>query len=406
MKEQVYTATNGVKVKYKHKPSKYDYNHIIFVFSGFNNPLPGKRWDFINAMTDCPCDVIWISDDFEGMHTYYLCIDMDFKVEEAIKEFIGFQTHSKELDFDHITLTGFSKGATAALYYGLKLNISNLVLTIPQVSIGSNVDLSWQDTAKHMMGKNYTNMHMKYLDNLIPNLLKKDSKFDRNIYLLTSEEDVQYKVHIEPILPDLEKYSNFNLLKSHSLLVRQHRDVTVHHTPLLLSIYYALASEAIPRYSKGKVNFFGNQSLATNNLSLRPFVDLKSFSVKEKVIYIEGVGIIRDWHTDKWSDISYELIIEGEKTYYKNLAVGHRPALTRQYYKNRAVVYDKSWFTTEGYKGIDISDIPMGTYNLYIKMSIEGTEKTCKLTSLDNIQCDNEKISFVSNDLENYLTIK
>ncbi|NRD71122.1 hypothetical protein HQR03_11310 [Psychrobacter okhotskensis] len=48
MKEQVYIATNGVKVKYKHKPSKYDYNHIIFVFSGFLNANPGN-YDFLNA---------------------------------------------------------------------------------------------------------------------------------------------------------------------------------------------------------------------------------------------------------------------------------------------------------------------------------------------------------------------
>lgn len=408
MQEQIFTATNGVEVKYKHKPAKYDYNHIIFVFSGFNNPLPGKKWDFINAMSDCPCDVIWISDDFKGMHTYYLCIDMDFKVEKAIIEFISFYKVKKSLSFDNITLTGFSKGATAALYYGLKLNISNMVLSVPQIFIGSNVDLSWKDTAIHMMGKNYTQTHMKYLDSLIPRMLKKDKYFQKNIYLLTSEEDVQYKVHIEPVIPDLSKYSNFNLLKSYSLLVRKHQDVTKHHTSLLLSIYYALASEATPRFNNGEVNFFGNQLISVSSPSLDPYINLYRLTVINKRLYINGVGLLRGWHTKSYSDIDYILLIKGKNEYSKNLAKAHNSNLTRDYFEDELVIYDKCFFTTYRYEGIDISDIEKGTYKLYLEMKIK--EKNYKvvreIVSTKKLNYNEEDFSFISNNSSNELIIK
>lgn len=252
--EQTYVAKNGTKVIYKHKERKYDFNHIIFVFSGFLNAKPGN-YDFANAFNDCPCDVVWICDNFEEMYTYYLCVDMDFKVENAVNEFINHTLDKLALTHRQATVTGFSKGGSAALYYGLKYNFANIVTTVPQFHIGSYVNNYWKQVAEHMMGKNYSSSNKNYLDKLLPRLLKQDTKLDRNIYLLTSESDIQYKTEIEPYLQDFAKYENFNYLKTYSAFVREHNQVTGHHVALLLSIYYALASEAIPRYSRGQVNF-------------------------------------------------------------------------------------------------------------------------------------------------------
>lgn len=407
MQEQIFTATNGMQVKYKHKHSKYDFNHIIFVFSGFNNPLPGK-YDFINALNNCPSDIIWISDDFEGMHAYYLCINMDFKVEDAITEFINFQTKKRDLSFKDITVTGYSKGGSAALYYGLKLDISNIVVTVPQIHIGSYVGEFWKDSAEHIMGNDYTSTHRLFLNNLIPQLLKETVSFQKNIYLLTSEQDTQYKEHIEPFLPDLNRYSNFNLFKSHSLLVKGHADVTRHHTSFALSIYYALASEATPRFNNGKVDFFGSQSISTSEPSLEPFINLHRLTIINNRIYINGVGLLRGWHTKNYSDIDYVLIIKGKNEYFKNLAKAHNANLTRDYFEDKLVIYDKCFFTTYRYEGIDISDIEKGKYKIYLEMSIkERNYKVVKeIVSIANLNYDEESFSFISSSTNNELTIK
>lgn len=108
--EQTYIAKNGIKVIYRHKKRKYDFNHVIFVFSGFLNAKPGN-YDFANALNDCPCDVIWICDNFEEMYTYYLCINMDFRVEEAVAEFMQHMLDSLRLNIPNQLPLGFQRVA-------------------------------------------------------------------------------------------------------------------------------------------------------------------------------------------------------------------------------------------------------------------------------------------------------
>lgn len=405
MNEQVFIASNGVKLKFKHQYRKYDYNHLLFVFSGFNSPLPGE-YDFAKVLNQCPCDVIWISDDFEGMHAYYLCIGMDFKVEEAISEFMNFKREENELSWMDITVAGASKGGTAALYYGLKLNISNIVMCVPQVFIGSNVDLSWKSVAKHMMCDNYTRIQMKFLDNLIPQLLRKDSFLHKNIYLITSEQDVQYKVHIEPILNDLAKYENFNFIKSYSLLVREHKDVMRHHIPIFLSIIYALSSEAIPKFNNGRVDYYGSQKVTLSTEEVEPIVDLINFNILDKKLYLNGIGILHGWNTENYSDIDYELILEGKNQYILKLAKKHLPRLTRDYYKKSAVVYDKCFFTTHKHQGIDISEVESGNYTLHLRIHTSKHNLTSSLLSSKIIYKEDEYFTFECNDKISYLVIK
>lgn len=400
MDEQVFLADNGVEVKYKHKHSKYDFKHLIIVFSGFLKTTPGN-YDFVNALNDCPCNVIWISDNFEGMYSYYLANDMDFKIEIAITEFINKIIYNNELTLKDVTVTGFSKGGSAALYYGIKLNISNIVVTVPQIYIGTYLDSNWKLTARNIMGVDYNKTKIHYFNNLIPNLLKKDFDINKNIYLLTSEEDEQYEEHIVPNLNELSKYNNFNLIKTYSLFVRQHNQVTAHHTAILLSIYYALASEAIPRFNHGQVNFFGSQPVAMKKPSLQPYIDLRKIRTIDNLLFIEGVALIRGLDVENYSDIDYKLIFKGIKNYTKNLAKDNRPELTKEFFKNELVIYDKCYFTTFQYKGMDISEIDIGSYELLIGIKVKGNEFTIPLVSNKEIEYKNSNINFISDDKNN-----
>lgn len=369
--EQTYIAKNGTKVIYKHKKRKYDFNHVIFVFSGFLNAKPGN-YDFANALNDCPCDVVWICDNFEEMYTYYLCIGMDFKVENAVTEFIHHMLGELNLNINQATTTGFSKGGSAALYYGLKLNFPNIVTTVPQLHIGSYVHNYWKDVAKHMLGENYNTTNVTHLDKMLPRLLKQDSKLDRNIYLLTSESDKQYKPEIEPYLADFAKYSNFNLLKTYSAFVREHNQVTGHHTALLLGIYYALASEATPRYNNGQHNFFGSQPHSNPKPSGVPYVDLRVLKLTEERLFIDGVALLRGYDAADYSDLDYTLVLKTNKeTIELPLAKGNQPYLTKTLFDGKHLtVYDKAVFTTYRHAGLELANLPKGTYSLSIKINM------------------------------------
>lgn len=406
MDEQVFISSNGVEVFYRHQVSKYDFNHVIFVFSGFHRGWPGN-YDFLRALKDCPCDVIWINDKFDGMYSYYLCVDMDFKVEVAITEFMSNYINQKKLTPQDITVTGYSKGGSAALYYGLKLDINNIVATVPQIYIGDYIDENWKHVAEHMLGKDYSRFKIRYLNNLLPQMLIKDTKFERNIYLLTSEIDEQYPLHISPNLSHFQKYTNFNLLKTHSLFVRQHSHVTSHHTALLLSIYYALASEAVPRFNNGAVDFFGRQELAiTKESSNEPYVDLQKIEVLEDKLFIEGIAILRGVDVEEYSDINYELWLIGENNFSKKLAKDHMPYLSRQLFNEVLVTYDKCWFTTYKKKGIDITDVDKGEYELWITINIKGKVERVKMVSDRALKKENEEFYFECDMERNLLVLK
>lgn len=307
--EQTYIATNGVKVIYKHKPRKYDFNHLIIVFSGFLNAKPGN-YDFNNALNDCPADVIWINDNFEDMYTYYLCINMDFKVEEAVKEFIDTQIKALSLDYDKVTVTGFSKGGSAALYYGLKLPVENIVTTVPQIKIGSYAIKNWPQVASHMMGE-VNQAKQDYLDRLIIQLLRTALRREKNIYLLTSEADIQYEPEIKPILDDLRKYSNFNLIKSYSVFCREHNQITSHHTSTLLGLYYLLTSGGVPHFPNNEIHFFGSQPLPIENKTGEPIVDTRTLDVKNGRLFT-------DEKTRK-----YNVMDKEEYIYKKDITLSH-----------------------------------------------------------------------------------
>lgn len=401
MNEQIFIASNGVQVIYKHKPSKYDFKHLIVVFSGFLNAKPGN-YDFINALSDCPADVIWVNDNFEEMYTYYLCINMDFKITEAVQEFIYYQISERNLSAEQVTFTGFSKGGSAALYHALSMNIKNIVLTVPQLHIGDYVHTNWKNVATHMMGQNYHQAQIAYMDKLIVNLLKKEYNFNKNVYLLTSEADIQYLTEIKPYLDDFRKYTNFNLIKTYSAFVREHNQVTSHHTALLLGIYYSLASEAVPRFNQGEVNFFGTQPIPKPDVDNPiPYVDIRWIDYKNSILFIDGIAILKGVHISEYSDIYYELIfqdIHTEQKYKKELAKINRPHLTREFFEKDYVIYDKGCFTTRNLKGIDISDLPKSEYQLFIEIKAKGKYRIqIALSSQKTLEYDNDKFSFISN---------
>ena len=402
MNEQIFTAANGIEVIYRHKPGKYDFRHLIVVFSGFLNATPGN-YDFINALTDCPADVVWINDNFNGMYAYYLCIGMDFKVKEAVQEFIRFQTAKLNMPSENVTFTGFSKGGSAALYHALSMNIKNIVITVPQLHIGSYVHKNWKTVAAHMMGGGYNKAQTDHIDKLIDNLLKKERDFDKNIYLLTSEADIQFPTEIRPYLEDFKKYRNFNLLKTHSAFVREHNQVTSHHTALLLGIYYVLASEAVPRFNQGEVDFFGTQPVPKpDSENPVPYIDLRKLNYKDNILFIEGIAVLKGVHVPDYGDIQYELVFQNTrtgKTYTKKLAKLHRPHLTRELFDGDFVVYDKGWFTTPDLKGIDISDLPEAEYQLYIDITARHKRSKTALISQKPLAQSSDRFSFNSNSL-------
>lgn len=266
------------------------------------------------------------------------------------------------------------------------MDYPNIVITVPRMNIGNGVSKNHPKVAKHMMGS-VTSMNIAYLNNILPMLLKKDSNLNRNIYLLTSERDYQYPTEILPFLDDYRKYSNFNLVKTYSSFVREHNQVTAHHTSLLLGLYYLLANEVVPKYTDNEVDFFGKQLHSNPNPSKQPYVDLREFNVKEDILYIGGIALLKGCDFAEYDDGRYNLVLEnvdGSGVHKIPLAKKNSPRLTKDMFDGEYLTnYDKAVFTTPKYQGISIADVPKGKYILAIEIIMTvGIRKNVRLVDM------------------------
>jgi len=368
---------NGIEIKFKKKNRKYDTKHLIVVFSGFGGT--GEfTYDFEGALQDCPADILWIKDDFFEHCTYYLCKGMNFSVEFAVHDFIKKNLEELNLTKEQCTVAGFSKGGSAALYFGTKYNIKNILSTVPQFYVGSYARKNWPVVANHMMGED-SEINVKAIDHLITDVIKEDKILDKNIYLLTSCADKQYMPEIAPNLSSLIKYKNFNLLLSTSILVREHNQVTVHHLPLILGILYSLAQGAAPRY--GYTELGGDAYSIPKKPSAIPLTVLKSVKIENGKFYPEGVAILRELSCAENKDIIIRLhLVNDEISKEIHLAKGHKPYLTRFLYNGNFVNYDKGWFCSPSHAGFILDDIAVGKYQLYIVITCQGVTKKSNLT--------------------------
>ena len=368
-------------LKYKFKPRKYDTRHLLVIFSGFgaNSEF---TYDFENSLQTCSANVLWIKDDFGGHCAYYMMQNNDFTPEAAVQNLIESKLESLGLRKEECTLAGFSKGGSAALYHGLKYNYKNIVSTVPQMKIASYVTNNWEVTA-HSMFDAYNADTVSKVDAILPSLLESDINLDRNIYLLTSEADIQYEAEIKPFKGEFLKYRNFNFILSRSVLVRAHNQVTSHNASLLLSIFYALSSNIAPRF--GYVILRGDDIDEDKKTDIgKPIVQLNSLEVKGDRVFIDGIGILKHVTCDQWGDVKFQLKLQEINTLHSislDLAKDNRPFLSREFYSESFTSYDKAWFCTLKHEGIDSTDIPQGEYQCSLRIVMSGYDCTIALSS-------------------------
>lgn len=378
--ENKYISDAGIEIIYKYKPRKYDNKHLIIVFSGFGG-VSEFTYDFQHSLDNCPAHILWIKDCFYSHCSYYLCYKMSFDIENAIYSFICHFIKDLNLEKNNVTLIGFSKGGSAAIYYGLKYNFSNILCTVPQFYIGSYVKKNWPKIYDHMLGHDANEIALNLIDSLIPDILKNDFELNKNIYLITSKADCQYHTELVPNLDYFFKYKNFNLLLSKSLLVREHNQVTVYHVPLITGILNSLAQGAPPHY--GFLELFGDNALPNTPPSAEPVAVLKKISFSNNKMFPEGVSFLRGVSCEKYEDIYVKLcFFDGSKQIAAlNMAKKHVASLSREYYIDHFVNYDKAWFCTYKHMGLDLSELPIGTYQLYLQITTSEFTKKVALSS-------------------------
>ncbi|OCG71274.1 hypothetical protein A9G43_05700 [Gilliamella sp. Occ3-1] len=408
--EEMECNISGINIKYKFKPKKYDNNHLIIVFSGFG-AASEFTYDFENLLQISNANVLWIKDDFYGHCCYYLCKEMNFDIEKAIITFIYEKIEHLKLSKKNCSLIGFSKGGSAALYYGIKYGFENILTTVPQTYIGSYIEKYWPDVAKHMMGKTFNDNEIATLNSKIINLLKNDNKKQKNIYLITSKQDIQYNTEIVPLIDELFKYSNMNFIISESIFVRAHNQVTSHHSQFILGILYILTNNIAPHL--GYKILEGERRKEIEDKSGNPVIDIKYINLNNNLLFIEGVALLRGIEFKEYEDVDYFLKftnIDSQEIIKLKLAKMHKANITKEYYNGDFVIYDKAWVTTHKNQGVSLEKLEKGLYELHLLIyaNHENFFKTIQLNSnkVVNLQSKFKGVNYAIKQIENHLILK
>lgn len=326
--------------------------------------------------------MLWIKDFFFGGESYYICAHGEMNIENRLFNFISLVLNELGLEKCDCTFLGGSKGGSAALYYGLKYDIKNIIATVPQFYIGSYVEIDWQYAFKHMIGSlSMTDVEkLKFkLDCLIENQIEKSDK-NKNIYLITSLADPQYKEQVENNISKLKKFSNFNLIYANSDLISRHNQVNRHIIPVTTSIL-SLTSMGMPPVFSNKVIKYRSRKDVEGYLD--PFVVLKKFEVRDSKIYLEGISIIKGMPCPEYTDISVSLVLRNDNSYCEiGIAKNNVNALGKKYLGDDcSISYDKGWFCTKGYYGLPIDELPCGDWQVYIKINVRGVVREAMMIS-------------------------
>ncbi|KAE9530130.1 acyltransferase [Testudinibacter aquarius] len=109
------------------------------------------------------------------------------------------------------------------------------------------------------------------------------------------------------------------------------------------------------------------------------FINLETFLIKDGKLFISGIGFIQGINVREYGDIDYKLVLKNESgQYIKQLAKLNKPEITEKYAENN-IKYDKCFFTTFQENGLALTDVSLGTYELYLVISAGGVSKQQKI---------------------------
>ncbi|MFD9477318.1 MULTISPECIES: hypothetical protein [Streptomyces] len=237
-------SSGAVPIEYRFSHARNGNRHLLVVFANFTAP---DEYGMSNGVLDkVRSNILWIRDKFDGANSYYLCKGMDFSLEQSVAGLISRVLNALSLTPADCTTIGSSKGGSAALYFGLKYGLKNVVTSVPQFLIGSYVRAGIPGAARLMMGE-VTDQNVHFLDSLLPDLVRSGANRGANIYLTTSAQDDQYPREVEPFLGLFQGYENFNLLFNDSPLVADHSSVVPRNLPTIMGLLNLLVEGITPR---------------------------------------------------------------------------------------------------------------------------------------------------------------
>jgi hypothetical protein len=184
----------------------YSKNHsqapLVFVFSAMG-PIGNFSYNYKATLDIIKCNAIYILDDFGDQGSYYLQEQNDTSIFDTVQKFISAKIEEIGNNKRPIYFVGSSKGGTAALLHGLKIENSRIFVGAPQTKIGSFIEKPHPNILKYMTGSNDA-AAIQSLDAV----LYRDHYFGNTtsqVTIAVGKGDHHYKNHVLPWVEHAKK---------------------------------------------------------------------------------------------------------------------------------------------------------------------------------------------------------
>lgn len=397
-------SSGDIEVEYLFQPARDDRQHLIVIFSGFR--ALGAVDYYGEAQRSLRANVLWIVDRFDGHFSYYLRAFGGRDVTLAVNSLIDERRRALGLPKSQVTLAGFSKGGSAALYYGIAFDYPRVIAAAPQYRIGSYVKENWPGELEAMTGNSEKNLHD--LDTALEDLLTQDTASRCSVVLVTSPSDPQYLAEAAPLAGLLSAGHQFFTVSTMSPHVARHIDVTRYNVPLINSLltlateglawpsprrvgepfrdpaFDDAAGRAVPMICNG-MNAFSSAldpERVRQTQAKREALEVAATSVRLEEggnLFVEGYMFQRGVPVPSYGLFAPSLALHDLKTGAEHqLAVGalKNDELSAAQFEDVWVDYSHAGFASLKNTGFDLSRLPLGRYRVDAGWQKDGVHRS------------------------------
>lgn len=242
--EKCYIAQNGVNVTYLEDPygiTNYDgEKKLLFIFQSLGDEKSNREterfpWTMVNGFRYLNCRKIYIKDNYGIVGCYYLGMNGDFSVEEAVLEFIKTKIIEYGIALRNIMLYGNSKGGYAALDFGFRIGGVNVCSAVPQFDLYSWI-IKYKQHLKYILPEEITEEVIELYSSYLRKIIIQARTLPVRVTIITSHNDNTYMDHIPALLESLKCAGiEPEIYYNDELYVTRHNNVVINS---LNYIYY------------------------------------------------------------------------------------------------------------------------------------------------------------------------
>jgi Heparinase II/III-like protein/Heparinase II/III N-terminus len=203
--ESQFSSLKNIRYHFQEAKNHKLKDELIIVFSSLAEKYK-FRYNYIRTLENIHCNKLYILDDFGDQGAYYLGKNRDFSIETTVNSLIQYFQRKLKIQNEKITMVGSSKGGYAAIYFGIKNYVGNVITGAPQSNLGHFLlnQAQHPNIAEYIAGGTEKSDQI-YLDQLLYTILQQPSDVSPEIKIMVGSKDHHLKNHVEPLVASLKE---------------------------------------------------------------------------------------------------------------------------------------------------------------------------------------------------------